>query len=60
VVLASDGGVQAFTQTVRARIPRAYLPMLGVPIIDPGAAGTVDIEVVLDEDGLQRAIRVLR
>jgi len=58
--LAGDDGVQAFTQRVRARIPRAYLPMLGVPIIDPDAEGSVDIEVVLGEDGLQRAIRVLR
>ena len=49
-----------FTQVVQARIPRSYLPLLGVPIIDPSADGTIDVEILLGEDGQARAIRVVR
>jgi hypothetical protein len=34
------------------------LSMLGVPIIEPTAAGTVNVEVLLGSDGIARAIRV--
>src|SRR5262245_54223138 len=33
--------VRAYVQTVQARIPRSYLPFLGIPVIDPEAGGTV-------------------
>jgi hypothetical protein len=49
-----------FVQAVRVSLPRAMLPLLGVPIIEPDAAGTVNVEVLLGNDGLARAIRVIR
>jgi hypothetical protein len=54
------GGEDAFIQTVRLRIPRAYLPILGVPIIDPDAEGTVVVEVLVNEEGLGRGVRILQ
>jgi hypothetical protein len=51
----SDGVVQA----VHVMMPREMLIMLGVPIIEPGAAGAVSVEVLLGDDGLARAIRVV-
>lgn len=45
---------------VHVRLPRAMLPMLGVPIIEPDAAGTVSVEVLLGHDGLARTIRIVR
>lgn len=56
--LPADGDVGVF-QTARIRVPRAYLPMLGVPILEPDAEGVVDIEVLLGEDGQRRALRVI-
>jgi hypothetical protein len=55
-----DGG--EFAHVVRARIPRAMLPLLGVPIvtIDPDAPGTIDVELLLGEDGLARTIQIIR
>jgi hypothetical protein len=44
---------------VLVRLPRTMLPMLGVPIINPDAPGTVNIEVILREDGLAETIRVV-
>jgi hypothetical protein len=46
-------------QRVLVRLPRAMLPMLGVPIINPDAPGTVNLEVVLTEDGLAKTIRIV-
>jgi hypothetical protein len=46
-------------QRVLVRLPRAMLPMLGVPIINPDAPGTVNLEVVLREDGLAQTIRIV-
>jgi hypothetical protein len=45
---------------VRMRIPRAALIAFGVPIIDPEAAGTLDVELLLGDDGSARSLRVLR
>ena len=56
-VLASEDGDIA--QRVRVRVPRSMLPMLGVPIINPDAPGTVNLEVILREDGLARTIRIV-
>lgn len=58
VLLVRDGG-ETFRQAVQVSVPRSYLPLLGVPIIDPDAGGMIDIEVLLGEDGQSRAIRVL-
>jgi hypothetical protein len=46
-------------QRVLVRLPRAMLPMLGVPIINPDAPGTVNLEVILREDGLAKTIRIV-
>jgi len=47
-------------RVVRVRLPRATLPSLGIAVIDPGAAGTVDLEVLVGVDGLARTIRMVR
>ena len=47
------------TQRVLVRLPRSMLPMLGVPIINPDAPGTVNVEVILREDGLAQTIRIV-
>jgi hypothetical protein len=44
---------------VQVRMPRAMLSMLGVPIIEPGAEGTVNVEVWLGSDGIARTIRII-
>jgi hypothetical protein len=46
--------------SVRVRVPRAMLPELGVPVIDPDAPGTVTVELVVGSDGLPRTIRIVR
>jgi hypothetical protein len=46
-------------QLVHIRLPRAMLPVLGVPVIDPDATGTVNVELLLGNDGLARTIHVL-
>jgi hypothetical protein len=50
----------AVGQTIQLRVPRSFLARLGVPVIEPDAAGTVTIELMLREDGLARTIRVLQ
>jgi len=47
-------------RVVRVRVPRATLPSLGIAVIDPGAAGTVDLEVLAGVDGLARTIRMVQ
>jgi hypothetical protein len=49
-----------YVQTVQARIPRSYLPLLGIPVIDPEAGGTVGIEILVGEYGQRQAIRIVR
>jgi hypothetical protein len=46
-------------QWVHIRLPRAMLSALGVPVIDPDAAGTVNVELLLGTDGLARTIRIV-
>lgn len=45
--------------SVHVRLPRAMLSMFGVPIIEPDAAGTVNVEMLLGHDGLARTIRIV-
>jgi hypothetical protein len=52
-------GVDEAAQLVRIQLPRAMLPQLGVPVIDPDVAGTVNVELLLDNDGLARTIRIV-
>jgi hypothetical protein len=44
-------------QLVRLRVPRQALAMFGLVLIDPDAAGLVDVDVLVGEDGLPRDIR---
>jgi hypothetical protein len=53
---AFDGAIRV----VRMRLTRATLPLLGIPIIDPNAEGTVEIELLVGEDGLAKSIRAVR
>ena len=52
-------GMGEDAQLVRIRLPRAMLPQLGVPVIDPDVAGMVNVELLLDNDGLARTIRIV-
>jgi hypothetical protein len=45
--------------SVHVRMPRAMLSMLGVPLIEPAAEGTVNVEVLLGPDGIARTIRIV-
>lgn len=47
-------------QLARLRLPRERLQALGIPVLEPGAGGLVDIEVLVGEDGLARDIRFPR
>src|SRR5262249_20880036 len=56
----TNGEFDDVVRVVRVRLPRATLPSLGIAVIDPGAAGTVDLEVLVGVDGLARTIRMVR
>jgi hypothetical protein len=47
-------------RVVRMRVPRATLASFGIAVIDPSAAGTVDVELLVGVDGLARTIRTVR
>src|SRR5205807_1022258 len=47
-------------QLVTLRVPRSALASLGVPIFEPDAVGTVNVNVLIGEDGLARGIRIVR
>jgi hypothetical protein len=58
IVLVSDPVLDASALSmVRVRMPRSALARLGIPIADPDATGSVDLEVVVGEDGIARTIR---
>jgi len=60
-VLVADPAFDPTAATVvRLRMPRATLVSLGVPIHDPDAAGEVDVELLVGEDGIARSIRRAR
>lgn len=42
---------------MRVRMSRSAFASLGFPIMEPDAAGTVDVEVIVGEDGVARSIR---
>ena len=42
---------------MRVRMSRSALASLGFPIMDPDAAGVVDVEMLVGEDGVARSIR---
>jgi hypothetical protein len=47
-------------QLVRLRVPREALQGLGVTLLEPDAGGTVDLDMLVGEDGLPRDIRRVR
>jgi hypothetical protein len=47
----------ASLQVVRLRMPRTGLATLGVPLANPEAEGVVELELLVGEDGVARAIR---
>jgi hypothetical protein len=58
--LPTYGELDSVVRVVRMRLTRATLPLLGIPVIDPSAAGTVEIELLVGEDGLARTIRTVQ
>jgi hypothetical protein len=56
----SETGPQEFEQVVRIEVPRSTLMMWGVPVNgERAAAERVKADVVIGEDGVARAIRIL-
>src|SRR5262249_22829850 len=49
--IVSSAEPNEIARVVRVRIPRASLVALGVPIIDPDAPGTLDVELLVGDDG---------
>jgi hypothetical protein len=47
----------ASLQVMRVRMRRAGLVSLGLPVVNPDADGLVEVEVLVGEDGVARAIR---
>lgn len=58
IVLVADPVLDASAlSVVRVRMPRSALALFGIPIADPDATGSVDLEVLVGEDGIARTIR---
>jgi hypothetical protein len=58
LVLVADPVLDASALTVvRVRVPRSTLAHLGVTLADPDATGSIDLEVLVGEDGTARTIR---
>jgi hypothetical protein len=47
-------------RVVRLRLPREALQALGLAVLEPEAQGSIDVDVVVGEDGLAREIRQMR
>lgn len=60
LTVSSNGESDGVVRVVRMRLPRASLQLLGIPIIDPDAVGTTEVELLVGEDGLARTIRMVR
>jgi hypothetical protein len=48
---------QSALHVVRARMSRAALATLGMPIVDPNVDGLVEIEMLVGDDGVAQSIR---
>jgi hypothetical protein len=58
VVLVADPIVDASAMSiVRVRVPRTALVTLGLPLVEPNDGGSVDLEMLVGEDGVARTIR---
>lgn len=61
VLLAADPTFDTESlQIVRVRMPGRMLPAFGIPLDAPEAAGFVEIDVLVGDDGLPRDIRGIR
>jgi hypothetical protein len=58
-VVSTNRG-EVIGQTVQLRLPRSALVLFGIPVIAPEVEGTVNVELVLSEDGQARAIRIVQ
>jgi hypothetical protein len=45
------------TKIVRVRVPRTALVTLGLPLVEPDDRGSVELEMLVGEDGVARTIR---
>jgi hypothetical protein len=58
MVLVADPLLDASaTSIVRVRLSRTALVTLGIPLVEPNDGGTVDLEILVGEDGVARTIR---
>jgi hypothetical protein len=58
LMLAADPVVDPGTANiVRVRMPRSALVPLGILLVEPDQSGSVDVELVVDDDGVARTIR---
>jgi hypothetical protein len=58
VVLVADPILDASAASiVRVRVSRAALVTLGIPLVEPDEGGSVDLEMLVGEDGVARTIR---
>jgi hypothetical protein len=58
-VVSTNRG-EVIGQTMQLRLPRSALALFGIPVIAPEVEGTVNVELVLSEDGQARAIRIVQ
>ena len=54
---AEQPGAPAGLSVMRVRMSRSAFASLGFPILEPDAAGVVDVEVIVGEDGVAQSIR---
>lgn len=57
---SSDAVDPGIVQWARVKVPREYLPQLGIAVIEPGGGTTVEVEVAISEDGRSHAVRVVQ
>jgi negative regulator of sigma E activity len=58
LVLVSDPILDASAMSiVRVRVPRTALATLGIPLVEPNVGGSVELEMLVGEDGVARTIR---
>jgi hypothetical protein len=57
-VLVADPILDATgASVVRVRVPRHALATLGFPVVEPDEGGSVDLEMLVGEDGVAYTIR---
>jgi hypothetical protein len=59
-IVSTNRESEVIGQTIHLRLPRSALPLLGIPIVEPEVEGSVNVELLLSEDGQARTIRIVR